>query len=345
MGLSQRHLYVIGVSHNVMLPDELSAYSLKADALTKASDILKESEGLYGHLILSTCNRIEFYIEAESLSPARDAATKAASLDGERDAGSFDSFAYVKTDEEAVEHIFKVSSGLDSMMTGETEILGQVKSAYALFVQKNTCTPLLNRLFQKAIQAAKWVRTNTRIGRGKISIGSVASELAERIFDNLSEVKILLIGTGEAGGAVAEALAIRGAKNITVASRTWERAHMLALKVSGAALPMELALKKLADFDVVVCATNAVCPIIDAQAAKESAKARAGKAQFLIDLGLPRNIAEDADSENTYLYRLEDLSKIANENMELRKADIEIAEQEIKRKAQYLADRIFGAEK
>ena len=102
---------------------------------------------------------------------------------------------------------------------------------------------------------------------------------------------------------------------------------------------------ELADFDVVVCATNAVCPIIDAQAAKESAKARAGKAQFLIDLGLPRNIAEDADSENTYLYRLEDLSKIANENMELRKADIEIAEQEIKRKAQYLADRIFGAEK
>ncbi len=341
MGQVQRHLYAIGVSHNVMLPDMLSCYSLKEGALLRASDILKGSEGVFGHLILSTCNRVEFYMEAESLSLARDAAKAAAALGGERDAGAFDSFAYAKTDSEAVEHIFKVASGLDSMMTGETEILGQVKAAYALFSERKTCTALLNRLFQKAIQAAKWVRTNTRIGRGKISIGSVASELAERIFDDLSSVRILLIGTGEAGGAVAEALALRGAGNITVASRTWERAHALALKVSGAAMPLELALEKLADFDVVVCATSAETPLITSDKARAAAAVRGGRAQFLIDLGLPRNIEENSDTENSYLYRLEDLSKIANGNMASRKADVEIAMEEIRRRAEYLSDRIF----
>jgi len=333
------HLFAIGVSHNCMDATLLGAHLLRKEQIAPAYTALLKSEGLSEALILSTCNRAEFYINAANKDAALGAVNAAMSVAGGF-TKEFELSCYVKEDVEAVMHAFAVASGLDSQMTGETEILRQVKDAYAAAMQAGGCKAVLNRIFQKAMQAAKWVRTNTEIGRGKISVGSVSSELAVRIFEDLQSVKILLIGTGEVGHLVAEALFIRGAKDITVSNRTWEKAYGLSMKVGGGALPFELALTKLADFDIVVCATNAEKPLITLNMASDAAKKRGSKAHFLIDLGAPRNIEDCEDVENAFLYRLEDLAKIANENLALRKSEISYALEELAKKAEYSARAI-----
>ncbi len=334
------NLHVAGISHNGMCADEMAPYCLNAEQVLQAARIARQKNPQSEFVILSTCNRVEFYAAAESAQETDELALCALSL-GERDMSAFLQNRYLKSGLEAAEHLFKVASGLDSQMTGETEIFGQIKGAFAAAAEFGSVGSVLNAAFQKAMQAAKWVRTNTEIGRGKISIGSVASELAVRIFESLKSVKILLIGSGEAGRLVAEALNLRGAKDITVSNRTWERAYDLSMKVEASAMPFELALGRLGRFDIVICATSAQEPFVKKGALENSLTERQGKAQFIIDLSVPRNVEEAcAQIEDVFLYRLEDLSNIANENLRLRKADMDVANAEISRKALLLCEKL-----
>ncbi len=330
-----KNLYAMGISHITSSPDIIGACGMRGGECRKLEEVFI-ALGCSEALILSTCNRVELYVVGENipLEKILEAMPKAW-----RDAG----FGLnVAKNCDAVEHLFEVASGLQSQMTGETEILGQVKAAYAAACDAGHCGSVLNPVFQKAAQCAKWIRTNTDIGRGKISIGSVSSELACRIFDDISLTRILLIGSGEAGRLVAEALRVRGAESIVISSRTLANAESLAADIKSSAMPLDSAIADLSRFDIVISASFADRPFISRRDVEKAMEERRGRPMFLVDLGVPRNMEADcAEVGDAYLYNLADLSRIANENLENRRGEMESAKKETARRAGDLARRLF----
>ena len=339
---NRKNLYLAGISHQCADTQMLGKCGVSNDFTQLSEDAILKIPEISEALVLSTCNRVEIYIVATS----SDAVSKAIDVFCKNpprncDSTEFKKIAYQKVGKDVIEHVFEVASGLQSQMTGETEILGQVKSAYANASSCRHCGAILNTVFQKANQCAKWVRTNTDIGHGKISLGSVASELADRIFDDITKAKILLLGSGEAGKLVAEALFVRGAKNITVASRRFENAEKLAKEIGVSADKMPQAIENLFQFDIVITASFSPTPLIDTNSVKVALKKRNNKPIFLIDLAVPNNIVTDCGNiDDIYLYNLEDLSKIANENISMRKSEIEIARTTILEKSVYTANKL-----
>ncbi|MBP3357441.1 MAG: glutamyl-tRNA reductase [Opitutales bacterium] len=339
---NRKNLYLAGISHQCADSQMLGQCGVSKDFTQISEDAILKIPEVSETLVLSTCNRVEIYLVATSqdaISKAIDVFCKSPPRDC--NAQEFEKIAYKKTGKDVIEHIFEVASGLQSQMTGETEILGQVKSAYANASSAGHCSAILNTVFQKANQCAKWVRTNTDIGHGKISLGSVASELADRIFNDITKAKILLLGSGEAGKLVAEALFVRGANNITVASRRFENAQKLASEIGVLADEMKNAIGNLFQFDIVITASFSPTPLIDVQSAKNALKKRNDKPIFLIDLAVPNNIVAECENlDDIYLYNLDDLSKIANENISMRKSEIEIARRTILEKSAYTANKL-----
>ena len=337
------NLYAAGISHECADADAIGAFGIEKDACSIAEKLIMETSGSPEILVLSTCNRVEIYFVARSeIDCEKIARTYARTAAKNADPDAFARLKYVKKNADAVRHLFEVASGLLSKMTGETEILGQVKAAYARAAAAGHCGPILNAVFQKANQCAKWVRTNTDIGRGKISLGSVASELADRIFDDISKAKILLVGSGEAGKLVAEALYLRGAKDITVASRTRANADALAAEIGVSSAELSDSLAALPNYDITVCASFSQQPLIAKNDVQTAVEKRGGKPMFLIDLAVPRNIEADCgDVDDAYLYNLEDLSRIANENMAARRAEIESARAAIAEKALGVSEKFW----
>lgn len=291
-------------------------------------------------VVLSTCNRVEVYLACDAKSNPEDFPRIAISSGKWHSSEQFQKNRYVKRGKEAIAHLFAVASGMNSQLTGETEILGQVKAAYSRASGAGHCHSMLNAMFQKTLQCAKWIRTNTQIGRGKISIGSVSSELAARIFDPLEDAEILLAGSGEAGRLVADALWVRGARKLTVASRTRANADKLAAEIGCKSANLDEALSDISVFDIVICASFSEEPLLTAKAVEAALEKRC-QPIFLIDLGIPQNIeSAAADIDDAYLYNLSDLSKIANENMDARKGQTAIATAEIARRAENLARKL-----
>jgi glutamyl-tRNA reductase len=209
-------------------------------------------------------------------------------------------------------------------MLGETEIFGQVKEAYAGAQQRGSTGPVLNRIFQKVFQAAKHVRTHTAITEGQVSVANVAVELAQNIFGDLKHARVLLLGAGEIGEKTARAFQSRGAASLTVASRRLERAMELATALGASAMPFEQRDDRLMEFDVVVCATAAPEPVLSLSAVRAAMHQRPARPLFCIDLALPRDVDPAvADLENAFLYNLDDLAKIAEQNRAARVAEIE----------------------
>jgi glutamyl-tRNA reductase len=208
-------------------------------------------------------------------------------------------------------------------MLGETEIFGQIKEAYAAAQARKSTGPVLNRMFQKAFQAAKHVRSSTAITVGQVSIANVAVELALNIFGSLGETRILFLGAGDIGEKTAKAFQSRGAAALTVSSRTLEHAIELATQFGASALPFDQRENRLADFDIVVCSTSAPTAVVSAAATAAAMKKRPVRPLFFIDLALPRDVeAEVAAIQNVFLYNLDDLAKIAEENRVAREAEI-----------------------
>lgn len=333
------NLYAAGISHETVSSEFLGRFGIPAAECTKAEESALAIEGISELSILSTCNRVEVYFAADSVAAA-DKILQA--LYNER-AGDFRKVCRIVKNAEAICHIFAVGSGLKSQMTGETEILGQLKAAYERSQAAGHCGAILNPLFQKAIHCAKWVRTNTEIGRGKISVGSVCAELASRIFEDITKAKILLAGSGEVGKLVAEALYVRGANNILVCSRKRANADALAAKIGCVSGELKTSLEQLENFDIVLCASLSEKPLINKELVKKACEKRCNRPIFLIDLAVPHNIENDcADIDDAFLYNLSDLSKIANENIATRKAEITLAKTAVETRANALAKRLFG---
>ena len=291
------------------------------------------SAGLSELALLNTCNRVEFYGVAaspEAIAALEEAFCAVTGLERE----AYAAIRAHAAGPDAIRHLASVAAGLESQLLGENEIFGQVKDAYAAAQSAGRAGPVLNRVFQKAFQAAKHVRTHTAISEGQVSVANVAVELALTIFGDLDSTRVLLLGAGDIGEKTAKAFKSRGASALTVSSRTPARALALAASLDATALPFEHFAHHLGDYDVVVSATSAPGSIVHATDIAAARAKRRGAPLLLLDLALPRDIdASAADQENVYLYNLDDLAKIAAQNLAAREAEVARARALIAEKA------------
>jgi glutamyl-tRNA reductase len=236
---------------------------------------------------------------------------------------------YIYQDLEAALHLFRVAASLDSMVVGETEITGQVKKAYELALAAQLTGGTLNRVFQKAFQVVKEVRTRTGIGRGATSVGSAAVALAERIFHHdLSRQTVMIIGAGQMGEACARHLAKKGARSLLVCNRSSDRAVMLATELHGRAVRFEDCLTAMTDTDIVVTSTGCPTTFLKRKDVEEVMARRRNRPLLLIDISVPRNIdAEVHQLENVYLYNIDALEAIVRQNVRNREQDEELCSQ------------------
>ena len=244
---------------------------------------------------------------------------------------------YAWGEPQSVHHLFKVACGLDSMVLGETEILGQLKKAYDLALQNGHTGRRLNKAFQRAFNVAKHVRTETNIQRGSVSVGSVAVELAEKIFSRLSDRDVMIIGAGDTGEKTARALLSRGARSILVSNRSHEKAVALAGELGGRAVPFENWAGEFASIDVLISSTSAPHYILDRVKLAPLMKLRRNRPLLLIDIAVPRDIEPEVNFlEDVYLYNIDDLQAIADDYLKQRQEEVARCEQIIREKAEAL---------
>lgn len=329
-------LFMFGCSHNSAPLHIRESFSILSETESSLYNNLLANKNILEVLVLNTCNRIEIYVVANPCIRKDDiiGAYCYTQKIVEEDCRPY--FSVIE-DEQVVKHLFEVASGIDSQLLGETEILGQVKLSYQKAQKNGAIGKVLNRIIQKSFQAAKWARTNTGISKGQISIGSIACDLALRIFGDLSSTRILVIGSGEIGEKTIHALKHRGAKNLTITNRTFQHAFDLAKQLSAMAIPYEEFPQKINLFDIVICSTSAQNVILSSEIAKKAMAFRPEFPLFLIDLSLPRNIcSKTAEIPNTYLYNIDDLAKMANENLKARQNEVDICRVNLASKAQHV---------
>ncbi|MGI8891802.1 MAG: glutamyl-tRNA reductase [Chthoniobacterales bacterium] len=289
--------------------------------------VLREKAGCTEVLLLSTCNRVEVYAAApESISTFQIAQFLLA--DGIRPQESEVESFYRYEALQCVQHLFRVASGLDSMVVGETEILGQAKKAYEAARQSGGAGPFMHRLFQRAFRVAKQVRTRTDITRGSVSVGSVAVDLSEQIFGNFETRKVLMLGAGEASERTARALVKRGVRDIRVANRSPERATALAERISGLAVPMTEWENHCRDVDILITSTSAPEPIVTREKLAPLLSDRLDRPLFIIDIAVPRDVAADVNEmEGVFLYDIDSLQSIAQQSLAMRRQQIAAGEE------------------
>lgn len=340
MSTDSPRLVTIGCNHHRTPLEVRELLALSADNVDFLQNSLKEHPEIREVAVLNTCNRIEIYAVTENGGFSAQIASIMGKIEG-FPSDVFFEHAYTLENLESVKHAYRVASGLDSQMVGETQILGQMKSSYAQAVQDKSIGPVLHRLFQKAFQAAKWARTETKIGTGQVSIGNVAVELASRIFGKLTVSRTLVIGSGEVGREVAKAFRSRGVACMSIASRTSERAEELAGEVDGLVIPYSTWMDSLPYTDIGIFATSSPTALLNPDSATLAMKKRPRRPIFLIDLAMPRNIEQAVgDLDNIYLYNLEDLADIANENLRNRQREVETCLEQLNTKAQYLWEKL-----
>ena len=246
---------------------------------------------------------------------------------------------YTLTEPQSLQHLFKVACGLDSMVLGETEILGQIKKAYALAYRHGHTGARLNKAFQRAFHVAKHIRTETNIQRGSVSVASVAVELAEKIFSSLAAREVLVIGAGETSEKTARALLSRGVRSIVVANRSYDRAVALANEFGGRAVQFDDWAGEFQKIDIAISSTSAPHHILDRAKLEPLMKARQQRPLLLIDIAVPRDIDPEVNFlENVYLYNIDDLQAIADDYLRLRKEEIARCEQIITEKVKTLLE-------
>lgn len=327
-------LGVLSMTHHTTPLDVRENFAFTEETLPRFYAKLRALTGVEECVILNTCNRVELYTAG---AVRQDMLTQAFCSFHEVEPAYFSQYGVWREDASALEHLFEVAAGLDSQIPGETEIIGQVKAAYQNAVDSGTLGPALNRAFQKSFQNAKWIRTNTGIGKGQISPGNIAAELAMRIFGELERTRILMIGTGEIGQQTLKSLRSRGAKTFTVTSRTLGKARLLAADYGGVALDFEKIGEVLHYFDIVLCATSSPHAIMTTKMVRSTMASRRDEPLFFIDQAVPRDIEDGVRKlTNVYLYNLDDLAEIANENLASRRAELDACLQTSREKAAYV---------
>jgi glutamyl-tRNA reductase len=323
------HLFCVGISHHTADVDTRERYSCAPEGSNLARAVnCAES------LVLTTCNRVELYGASES-PVATDEIVRGLLRAGDDASAAPESF-YRYEAEECVQHLFRVACGLDSMVVGETEILGQTKKAYEAARLSGCAGPYLHRLFQRAFRVAKQVRTRTEIQRGSVSVGSVAVDLAVRIFGDLSDRRVLLLGAGEASERTARALLSRGVGDLRVTNRSPERAEALAAAVGGRAVPFGQWQEQCGEIDILITSTASEEPLLTRRILAPIICERLDRPLFIIDIAVPRDVARDVNEmEGVYLYDIDSLHAIAEQSLASRRQQIAAGEQII---AEHVAD-------
>jgi glutamyl-tRNA reductase len=311
-----------GLNHRTAHIDVRERFAVRETEMSGLLARLRDIEGVSGAVMLSTCNRVELY--ASSLCPLR-------ALEGFRsilaERAGMEAPLYHHDTPQAVRHLFRVASGLDSMVIGETEILGQVKKAYAVAADAGSANRSLHKLFQHAFRVAKSVRTETQITSGPTSVGSVAVELAGKIFGSLEGRRVMILGAGEISERTARSLQSRGVRSLIVSNRTYERASVLAAEIGGMALHFDHWEKAFGDIDILISSTNAPHAILTPEKLAPLLRLRGGAPLFVIDLAVPRD-ADPAinELEGVFLYDIDSLQQIASESRTIRGREVERCE-------------------
>lgn len=331
-------LFVAGLSYRTADVEEREQLAVTPSKLGCHGCRLKICGDLDEVVLLSTCNRVEIYGTTPLMTGRIDSLFRLLT----QTAHDFRPKVYVHENVEALRHLFRVTSGLDSMVIGETEITGQVKHAYETAHTARLTGRVLNRVFQKALQTAKEIRTRTGIGRGATSVGSVAVELAEKIFrDSLAQKTVIIIGAGKMGEACVRHLAKKGAQSILVSNRSFDHAVELAGAFGGKALRFEECLTAMADADIVVASTGCPKTLLHRADVEKLMHARRNRPLFLIDISVPRNIDPEVQRlDNVYLYNIDDLEAIVRENVRSRAQELAVCEQIIDTRVAALMDKL-----
>jgi glutamyl-tRNA reductase len=320
-------IFVAGLNHNTADVEVREKVAFDGPRLDDGLRRFRELPEVEEAMILSTCNRVELYAHVKDIQKASESVKNFLSEFHHVNRSLLDKAIYIHDDVDAIRHIFRVASSLDSMVVGEPQILGQLKEAFEIALEKKTTGILLNRLMKKAISVAKRVRSETKIAENAVSISFAAVELAKKIFADLSGKVFMLLGAGEMAELAARHLMSSGVREVIVANRSFERACDLSKEFNGRPVKLDDFLREMVHSDIVICSTGAPNYILMKDQMQKVMKERKQRPVFLIDISVPRNIDPKInDLDNVYLYNIDDLQGIVDTNMFERKKEAEKAE-------------------
>jgi glutamyl-tRNA reductase len=338
-------LWITGVNHRTAPVEVRERLAFDGDHLSSALEHLKQQPGLVEGMILSTCNRVEVSVTTDDHVDARQCVEEFLShTQGIPDREWLKPYVYGYEGRDAIRHLFRVAASLDSMVIGEPQILGQLKSAYSAAKERGALNGFLETVITRAFSVAKRVRTETEIGVSAVSVSYAAVELARDIFGSLSNKKVLLIGAGKMSELAARHLHRSGATNIFVTNRTRSRAEDLAELVRGRIIEYDQFLRRLSEMDIVITSSGATGYILRKDDMRRVIDARKNRPMFLIDIAVPRNIEPAVNEvDNLFVYDIDDLQKIVDKNLrgrmdEAAEADKIVAE-EVERLETHLRTR------
>lgn len=324
---------VIGLDHKTATVEIRERVTFDEKEIERFIHELQKTEPFAEVVVLSTCNRTEIYFNSPKPCGSRDLNALIRFLcefKGIRQ--NIHNLFYTFQEEQAVSHLFRVAAGLNSMVLGENQILGQVKTAYRISASRRLTATVLNRLFHKAFEVGKMVRSDTRINEGASSLGYAAVELAVRIFANLSEHPVLLIGAGQTGELVLDSLVQRGNRHLHVANRTFKRAEELAGKYGAKAVAFDRLDDYFLHCDVIITSTASRTPLVRLEFLREIMQRRHNRSLFLIDLSVPRDVEESIKGlEEVFVYDVDDLEMVVAHNHKRRRREVEKADRIIQR--------------
>ncbi|MCI4625924.1 MAG: glutamyl-tRNA reductase [Candidatus Magnetoovum sp. WYHC-5] len=313
------NIHVIGLNHKTADVSIREKIAFNGDKYVKGLEEINSLHNVEEAVLLSTCNRVELYVYANGKSGINEEVTDFLSTFHNVEKDKLNDTLYTYDGVEAVRHVFRVASSLDSMVVGEPQILGQLKDAFDEALSHNTSGAVLNKLMKKAISVAKRVRTETSIAENAVSISYAAVELAKKIFTSLDGLVCMLLGAGEMAELSAKHLRSSGVKEIIVANRTFERACVIAAEVNGRPIDFNTFKEEMKNTDIVICSTGAPTYVVSKKDMESVIKRRRNKPIFMIDISVPRNLDPDINNiDNVYLYDIDDLQGVVDSNVNAR---------------------------
>jgi glutamyl-tRNA reductase len=316
------HILVVGLNYRTAPVEVREKFTLSEQDMPEALRQLKQTKSILECVIVATCNRTEIYAVVDRLHMCGHFIRSFMEKWFHMPSPEFTQHLYIYEDHAAMEHLFRVTSGLDSMVIGETQIIGQVKDAFLLAQEQKTTGTLFNTLFKQAVTMAKKAHSETTIGENAVSVSYAAVELGKRIFGQFKDKNVMIIGAGKMSELTVKHLHANGVNQVVVVNRTVEKAAELAVKMNGIACSMEELDQYMTDIDIIISSTGASGYVLTREQVQSVMKKRKSRSLFLIDIAVPRDLdPQISELSNVFLYDIDDLEGIVENNLELRRAE------------------------
>lgn len=326
-------IILVGLNHRSAPVEVRERLAVPESKFPEMLRMIKNLPGIEGCIVLSTCNRLEIYATVRDIQPGikniRNFLNQLwlRSQDAGEEMEPLDSYLYTQSCQEAISHLFRVAAGLDSMIIGESQILGQVREAYEKALSAKVTNGVINTLFQQAISIGKRVRSETSIGNHAVSIGYAAVEMAKQLLKDLKGQSVLIVGAGEIGELAVRHLVACGATSVMVSNRSYERALALAEEFHGVAKRFSELEQSIAEADIVICCTAACHYVIHQQQVAQAMRLRGKRPLLIIDIAVPRDVEPEVGTiEGVHLYDIDDLEMVVDQNLKHRRSEAAKAE-------------------